>query len=109
MDLDNLLFRYFATSDLAAVTPDALTSGLERCQVDLGLEQDRGKRFALWAMLHMLGSAPDLEAAFEDKLDRDAARNFMDLLAAADNNASGDRIDWTPVIPSGAFPNPIRL
>lgn len=89
MDLNDLLIRYFATSVMADVTPDLLTSGIERCQVDLGLEQDRGKRFALWALLHMLGSAPDLEAAFEDKEDRDAARNFMDLLAAADTGASG--------------------
>ncbi len=90
MDLDDLLVRYFATDDLSAVTPDAMASGMERCQVDLGLEQDRGKRFALWAMLYMLGSAPDLEAAFEDEDDRDAARNFMDLLAASDSDASGD-------------------
>lgn len=90
MDLDDLLFRYFATRDLADVSPDVLASGIERCQVDLGLEQDRGKRFALWALLTMLGPAPDLEAAFEDKDDRNAARNFMDLLAAQESNASSD-------------------
>ena len=43
----------------------------------------RGDRFALWALLHLLGSAPDLDVAFKDEADRDAARNFMDLLAAA--------------------------
>lgn len=84
MDLDDLLSRYFSTSDLSAVSPDLMVSGIERCQVDLGLEQDRGSRFALWAMLHMLGSAPDLEATFEDRGDRDAACNFIDLLAAAE-------------------------
>ena len=89
MDLDDLLIRYFATSQMGDVTLDVLASGIERCRVDLGLEQDRGKRFALWALLHMLGSAPDLDAAFEDKEDRDAARNFMDLLAASDTGASG--------------------
>lgn len=83
MDLDDLLNRYFLRSDLAAVSPEALASGIERCQVDLGLEEDRGKRFALWAMLHMLAAAPDLEATFEYHRDRDAARNFMDLLAIA--------------------------
>ena len=90
MDLDDLLIRYFATSDMADVTPDVLASGIERCLVDLGLEQHQGKRFALWAMLFMLGSAPDLEAAFEDEDDREAARNLMDLLAAADGDESGE-------------------
>ena len=85
MDLDDLLRRYFSSTDIATVSPDVLASGLERCQVDLGLEQDRGKRFALWALLYMLGSAPDLEAAFKDADDQEAARNFMDLLAANDD------------------------
>ena len=82
MDLDDLLQRYFATSDISTLTPNALAAGIERCQVDLGLEQDPGKRFALWAHLHMLGSAPELEATFESNADRDAARNFMELLEA---------------------------
>ncbi len=60
-----------------------MSSGLERCRVDFGLEQDRGKRFALWSFLHMLGAAPDVDVAFEDETDREAARNFMDLLAAS--------------------------
>ena len=85
MDLDDLLRRYFSSTDIATVSPDVLASGLERCQVDFGLEQDRGKRFALWALLYMLGSAPDLEAAFKDADDQEAARNFMDLLAASDD------------------------
>lgn len=54
----------------------------ERCLVDLGLEKDRGKRFALWTLLHMFGSAPDLDIAFGNLDDREAARNFMDLLAS---------------------------
>jgi hypothetical protein len=29
--------------------------------VDLGLEKDRDRRFALWAVLYMLGEAPDLD------------------------------------------------
>ena len=47
------------------------------------IEQDRGKRFALWALLHMLGGAPDLDASFEHEDDRNAARNFMELLEAS--------------------------
>ena len=66
-----------------------LASGIERCQVDLGFEQDRGKRFALWAMLYLLGCAPDPEAVFDKADDRDSARNFMDLLAASEGDGVG--------------------
>ncbi len=79
MDLDDQLHRYFGTTDLAAVPSEALAAGIERMQVDLGLERDRGRRFALWAVLHMLGGAPDLDVAFPDPADRDAARTFMEL------------------------------
>lgn len=80
MLLDDLLQRYFATTELSVVLPNVMASGIERCRVDLGLEKDSGKRFALWALLHMLGSAPELDATFESEEDRDAARNFMELL-----------------------------
>jgi len=89
MQLDDLLQRYFATTDLSRVAPDTLAAGIEHCRVDLGLEEDRGKRFALWSFLHMFGSAPDLDVAFENEEDREAARNFMDLLAASE----GDGVD----------------
>ena len=84
MQLDDLLQRYFATTDLSGVSPDTFAAGIEHCRVDLGLEEDRGKRFALWSFLHMFGSAPDLDVAFENEEDREAARNFMDLLAASE-------------------------
>ncbi|QQN75176.1 hypothetical protein [Croceicoccus sp. YJ47] len=89
MGLDTLLVRYFRTADLGMVGAETLASGIERCQVDLGLEHDRGKRFALWAMLYLLGSAPDLEAVFDKADDRDSARNFMDLLAASEGDGVG--------------------
>jgi len=79
MNFDDQLRRYFGTADLAEVAPGALAAGVERMQVDLGLERDRGRRFGLWAVLHMLGAAPDLDVAFEDESERDAARNFMDM------------------------------
>ena len=84
MNFDDQLNRYFGTTDLASVPADALDTGLERMRVDLGLETDRGRRFALWALMHMLGAAPDLDAVFADELDRDAARNFMDLADQVD-------------------------
>ena len=61
MNLDDQIHRYFGTSDLASVPPEALEAGIERMKVDLGspLTRDRGERFALWALLHSLGSAPD--------------------------------------------------
>ena len=86
MNLDDQLRRYFGTADFAAIPPSALEAGIERMKVDLGLETDRGNRFALWALLHMLGAAPDLDVAFKDETEREAARNFMDLA----DRAGGD-------------------
>jgi hypothetical protein len=80
MNLDDQFRRYFGTSNLAAVPPEALEAGLEHMKVDLGLTKDRGERFALWALLHTLGSAPDLDVVFETEADREAARNFMDII-----------------------------
>lgn len=79
MNFDDQLRRYFGTSDLAAVPPQALAAGTERMKVDLGLESDRGRRFALWALLYMLGEAPDLDAVFKSEEDRMSARAFMEL------------------------------
>ena len=83
MNLDDQLRHYFGTADLAQIPPQALAAGVERMQVDLGLTKDRARRFALWALLHTLGAAPDLDVAFKDEADRDAARTFMDLSDAA--------------------------
>jgi hypothetical protein len=83
MNFDDQMHRYFGTSDLGSVPPEALGAGIERMTVDLGLTKDRADRFALWALLHTLGSAPDLDVAFESEADREAARNFMDLIQRA--------------------------
>jgi hypothetical protein len=92
MNFDDQLRRYFATSDLAAVTPDVLVAGIDKMKVDLGMEQDKGRRFALWTMLHMLGAAPDLDVAFKDPADRDAARSFMEIMERAEAEAvNGER------------------
>lgn len=81
MDFDDQLQRYFGSSDLASVSPDVFESGMERLSVDFGLERDRPRRFALWTLMHILGTAPDLDVAFKDAADRDAARDFMDMIA----------------------------
>ena len=83
MNFDDLLHRYFATTDLAAASPAVREAGVDRMRVDFGLETDRGRKFALWSLLYLLGQAPDLDVAFKDEADREAARNLMDLLAAA--------------------------
>ena len=83
MNLDDQIRCYFGTSDLASIPPEALSAGIEHMLVDLGLTKDPGERFALWALLHTLGSAPDLDVAFEAEADREAARNFMNLIQGA--------------------------
>lgn len=84
MNLDDQLRRYFGTTDLAGLHAGALAAGIERMRVDLGLERDRSRRFALWTLLHTLGAAPDLDVAFARDEDRDAARAFMALAERAD-------------------------
>lgn len=83
MEFDDQMRRYFGTEDLASTTPAALEAGIERMLVDFGLEKDRSRRFGMWSILYMLSSAPDLDVAFKDEADREAARNFMDLIDRA--------------------------
>ena len=87
MDLDDQFRRYFGTADLATVPPAAVTAGIEHMAVDLGMETDPARRFALWAMMHMLGAAPDLDVAFKTEKERESARNFMDMVAAAERDS----------------------
>ncbi|MBO9517090.1 MAG: hypothetical protein J7493_03380 [Porphyrobacter sp.] len=82
MDFDDLLQRYFGTSDLSEASPGVQAAGLDRLRVDFGLETDRARKFALWSVLYMLGQAPDLDVAFKDEADREAARNLMDMFDA---------------------------
>jgi hypothetical protein len=83
MDLDDLLQRYFGTSNLSEASLAMQESGIDRLLVDFGLETDAPKRFALWSLLYMLGHAPDLDVAFKEEADKNAARNLMDLIAAS--------------------------
>jgi hypothetical protein len=80
MNFDDLLGRYFGTTDLAAASLAVREAGVDKMRVDFGLESDRARKFALWAVLYMLGEAPDLDVAFKAEEDREAARNLMDLL-----------------------------
>jgi hypothetical protein len=87
MDLDDLLQRYFGTSDLSQASPAVQANGVDRLRVDFGLEADPARRFALWSLLYMLGQAPELDVAFEVEADREAARKLMDLFAAAPDDS----------------------
>ncbi|MCP3733553.1 hypothetical protein M9979_01470 [Sphingomonas sp. RP10(2022)] len=78
MDLDDQMRRYFGTADLSAVPAGALAGGIEHMRVDLGLERDSARRFALWTLLYMLDAAPALDAVFDSPADRDAARDLME-------------------------------
>lgn len=80
MDFDDQLRRYFGTTDLATLRPEAFDAGTERMRVDFGLETNKGRRFALWTLMYMLGAAPDLDVAFKDESERNSARDFMDLV-----------------------------
>jgi len=80
MQFDDQLLRYFGTADLGTLSPDGLAAGIERMRVDLGMETARERRFALWALLFMLGAAPDLDVAFESEEDRNSARDLMEMM-----------------------------
>jgi uncharacterized protein YbaP (TraB family) len=80
MNFDDQIHRYFGTTNLDAVMPEAMAAGIERMRVDLGLETNQGRRFALWSLLFLLDAAPDIETTFDDPADRDAARDFMDMI-----------------------------
>lgn len=83
MDFDDQLRRYFGTDELSTIAPSTLEAGLDRMRIDLGMEKDRSRRFALWALMSMFGAAPDLDVAFDNEDDRNAARDFMDLMDRA--------------------------
>jgi hypothetical protein len=55
---DAPLFRHHRAG---STDSGALESGKERLAVEFGLERDRGRRFAMWALMHILGNAPDLD------------------------------------------------
>lgn len=89
MDFDDQMRRYFGTPHLGEIPAETLEAGIEHMKVDLGLTTDRNQRFALWALLHTLGAAPYLGAVFLDEPEREAARNFMELMQAASDGHHG--------------------
>ncbi len=88
--MHDMLQRYFGTADLAGIDPAMVPAGTERMLVDLGLETDASRRFALWSMLYMFDAAPDLDVVFKDADERDAARNLMDMMAREGSSPAPD-------------------
>lgn len=82
MDFDQLLVRFFGTADIDGLAPDALVAGLNRLRLQFSMEKDDEKRFGLWCLMYMLGAAPEIEDAFADEGDREAAREFAEELDA---------------------------
>jgi hypothetical protein len=80
LEFDQLLVRFFGSEDITTLDTDQLVHGVERLRLQFGLERDRGRRFALWCLMFMLGVAPSVSDAFEDADDRDAARDFMETV-----------------------------
>ena len=79
MDFDHLLVRFFGTADIDTLKPEQLLAGVEVLNLQFGMEKDGEQRFALWCLMYMLGVAPDLDVAFKDEADLEAARDFMDM------------------------------
>ena len=67
MDLDALLLRYFDTDDLGSLEPETLARGCEQMGIDFGIEQEPGRKFALWVLMEALGVAPPPAEAFRDE------------------------------------------
>lgn len=84
MDFQDMLMRYFGQAEIETLPAAALDAGMDRMRVDFGLESHAGRRFGLWSLMYMLGNAPDLDVAFPDSSDRDAARNLMDMVDRMD-------------------------
>jgi hypothetical protein len=83
MDLDALLYHYFRVTDLEALDVATFEAGRERLGTDLGIERDPGRRFALWALMHGLGIAPDPADTFKNARERQAAEAYAKLAARA--------------------------
>lgn len=80
MQFDDLLLRYFGTTDPARVDPAARDTAIDRMRVDFGMARDPAHRFALWSLLAMHDAEPDISDAFADEAEQEAARNLLDLV-----------------------------
>ncbi|WP_420139054.1 hypothetical protein [Sphingomonas sp.] len=77
MDFDDLLVRFFGTAAIDTLDPERLAKGADLVRLQFGLERDPERRFDLWCLMYLLGTAPDPDATFQDEDDREAAHAFM--------------------------------
>jgi hypothetical protein len=84
MDFDALLLSFFGTTDLESLSDEAVEEGRSRIGIAFGTEADAGRRFALWALLHGLGDAPDPARAFKDPRERAAAEAYARAIDRAE-------------------------
>jgi hypothetical protein len=80
MDFDQLLARFFDTTDLSTLSTDQVAAGIKRLRQQFDDEAEASDRLAIWCLLYMLGAAPEPDEAFEDEADRDAAHEFADAI-----------------------------
>ncbi len=86
MDLDALLHHYFGTDDPDTLSDLAVEMGCARMSVDLGVEQDPGRRFALWALMVAFDCAPDPAETFEDPDLLRVAEDYLDAVDRMDDS-----------------------
>lgn len=80
MDLDQLLLHYFGTDDPDTLGDVAVELGCARMVVDLGVEQDPGRRFALWALMVAFDCAPPPAETFDDPDLLRVANEYLDAV-----------------------------
>ncbi|WP_157216842.1 hypothetical protein [Flavisphingomonas formosensis] len=77
MDLDTLLLHYFGSDDPETLDEATLATGKERLAIDFGVEQEPGRRFALWTLMETFGIAPPPAEAFDEPRLRRAAEDYL--------------------------------
>ena len=82
MDLDALLDHYFHTLDPAEAEADVQARGVEQLRLDVGVEQEPGRKFALWVVMEALGVAPVPADAFAEPEEVDLRRAAEEWLDA---------------------------
>lgn len=89
MDLDALLHHYFGRTRIETLPPEVVTRGKEALAIDFGVEQEPGRKFALWVLMHALGTAPLPAEAFPKH--PALKRAAEDWLTASERMASSDQ------------------
>jgi hypothetical protein len=90
MDLDALLNHFFGTTDLDELDEATLANGCQHIRLTFATEQDPGRRFALWVVLHGLDDAPDPARVFKDPRERDAAIAYARAIERAERDDRDD-------------------